>query len=122
MINLTEILKEIEETGIVERTTKELKENGLNNYYIKKAIEAGALEKISHGKYKVVNAEKNINRRMAFSKFTKAIFRNDFEAAYEALCINLANQTSHDYDYNLKLYFILLRKILDDKNNTLHLY
>lgn len=43
MINLNEILKGIEKEGIVEKTTKELKEAGLNDYYIKKAVRSGAL-------------------------------------------------------------------------------
>lgn len=117
MINLEEIMKEIEKGSKTEKTTKELKDSGLNDYYIKKAIENGYLEKISRGKYKVVGVEKNKNRNQAFQNFAGAVFSNDFESAYDNLLVNLKNQTTHDYDYHLKLYFILLKELLNTEKD-----
>lgn len=112
MINLEEILKRIEEDNRVEKTTKELKELGLNDYYIKKACENGSLEKISRGKYKVVTVEKNMERIESFRAFAGAVFSNDFESAYDNLVENIKKQNNHDYDCHLKLYSIMLKKLL----------
>ena len=109
MINLEEILKRIEEDNTVEKTTKELKELGLNDYYIKKACENGSLEKISRGKYKVVTVEKNMERIESFRAFAGAVFSNDFESAYDNLVENIKKQNNHDYDCHLKLYSIMLK-------------
>ncbi len=117
MINLEETLKIIEEEGSLEKSTKELKEAGLNDYYIRKAIESGALAHISHGKYKMLNVEKEILRRQSFNNFMKEVFKNNFEEAYTHLVKNLENQSNHDYDYNLKLYFLLLKEILKDQKD-----
>ena len=117
MINLEETLKIIEEEGSLEKSTKELKEAGLNDYYIRKAIESGALARISHGKYKMLNVEKEILRRQSFNNFMKEVFKNNFEEAYTHLVKNLENQSNHDYDYNLKLYFLLLKEILKDQKD-----
>lgn len=112
MINLEEILKRIEEDNTIEKTTKELKELGLSDYYIKKACENDSLERISRGKYKVVAVEKNKKRIESFNAFVRAVFSNDFECAYENLVINVKNQTSHDYDSHIKLYSIMLKQLL----------
>lgn len=54
MIDYELILSSIVERGIPTRTTKELKDFGLNDYYIKKATEEGQLKKISRGNYELV--------------------------------------------------------------------
>lgn len=117
MINLEETLKKLEEGKEKEKSTAELKSLGLNDYYIRKAVENGSLEKISRGKYKVVNVEKNLKRRQAFGNFQKAVFNRDYEKAYDYLLINYQNQTSDDYIYHLKYYFLLLQEILKNKKD-----
>lgn len=117
MINLEETLKIIEEEGSLEKSTKELKEAGLNNYYIRKAIESGALARISHGKYKILKVEKEIFRRQSFNGFIREVLKGNFDKAYTHLVKNLESQSNHDYDYNLKLYFLLLKEILKDQKD-----
>lgn len=117
MINLEEILKKLAEGKEKEKSTAELKSLGLSDYYIRKAVENGSLEKISRGKYKVVNVEKDLKRRQAFGNFQKAVFNRDYEKAYDYLLINYQNQTSDDYIYHLKYYFLLLKEILKDKKD-----
>ncbi len=112
MIDLKEIINQLEETNIEERTTKELKEYGLNDYYIKKAIQEGKIKKIERGKYQITKITKDKNKQQTFKLFTKNIINGKFEEAYKSLCINLQNQTTHDYDNHLMLYFILLKEIL----------
>lgn len=117
MINLEEIMQKIEDDWDVEKTTKELKAEGLNDYYIKKALENGSLEKIIRGKYKVVAIDKRRKRNRTFRDFAYAVFKNDFETAYENLLINLENQTTNEYVYHLKLYFLLLKELLPNEKD-----
>lgn len=117
MINLEEIMKKIENENELEKTTSELKSLGLNDYYIKKAVENGRLEKISRGKYKVLNVEKEKKCYQSFGKFVKAVFKQDFETAYDNLLINYQNKTSDNYIYHMKYYFILLQELLKDKKD-----
>lgn len=112
MLDLEIIISEIVKYGKEELTTKELLERGLNNYYIKKAVDKGELEKIDRGKYKVVNVIKSKQRDYLFKKFIGYVFSNDFEKAYDALLSNLECQINHNYDNHLRTYFILLSKIL----------
>lgn len=117
MLKLEEILKRIEGYKEEVTTTKELKSLGLNDYYIKKACENCSLKKISRGKYEVVAVVKNKKNEKSFAAFAKSVFSNDFESAYNYLVENVKNQTNHDYDYNLKLYSILLKELLpNDKD------
>ncbi len=117
MIDLEKIIKKLEDSNIEERTTKELKELGLNDYYIKKALEEGALEKVARGKYKVVNLNKDKKKWEAFKQFANAVFNNDFEAAYDHLLENYKNQTNHDYEHHIKMYFILLKELLGNSKD-----
>lgn len=117
MINLEEIMKRVEEDWNIEKTTKELKAEGLNDYYIKKALENGSLEKITRGKYKVVAVAKRKLRNKAFKAFANAVFKSDFKSAYDNLLINLENQTNNDYVYHLKLYFLLLKELLPNEKD-----
>lgn len=117
MIDLEKTLKELEKDNILEITTKELKERGLTDYYIKKALTNGSLEKTSRGKYQVVNVMKKKKRLDAFKEFVNAVFNNRYEEAYDYLLENYQNQTTHDYDHHLKLYFILLKEILGDRKD-----
>lgn len=117
MVNLEEIIQRIEESCNPNKTTNELKSAGLNDYYIKKALANGSLEKITRGKYKVVAIEKRMKRNKSFKWFVNAVFKNDYVTAYDNLLINLENQTNNDYIYHLKLYFLLLKEILADEKD-----
>lgn len=112
MINLDEKLEEIVSERKCEITTKELNEKGINKYYIKKALDTKALEKISRGKYRVTAVAKENRRINSFNTFVRAVFSNDFEKAYDNLLISIENQTNHDYEYHIKLYSLLLKELL----------
>lgn len=119
MIDLETIMKRIEALGVEEITTKELKKYGLNDYYIKKAIQDGKLEKIYRGKYRLTNIvnEKFKKAYHYFNQFKINIFNRDFYAAYDSLYNNMLNKTNHNYDNHLVLYFTLLKEILGNKKD-----
>lgn len=114
MIDLKIIINQLEESNIEERTTKELKEYGLNDYYIKKAVQEGKIKKVERGKYQITKLAKDKIKQQTFKLFIKNIINDEFEEGYKNLCINLQNQTTHDYDNHLMLYFTLLKEILQD--------
>lgn len=117
MIDLETIMRKIEETGVEERTTKELKEYGLNDYYIKKAVQEGRIEKIDRGKYKIIKIMKDRIMQQSFHEFKRNIFQRNFSEAYDSLYTNMINQTSHDHDNQLILYFTLLKEILSNEKD-----
>ncbi len=114
MLDLEGVLQKIEENGQMIMTTQDLLACGLNKYYIKKAYDNGRLTKVARGTYQVSRIKK---RNDSFQEFAHFVLKKDFKSAYETLLVNMENQVTHEYDNHLRLYFILLAKILgyDDK-------
>ena len=70
MLDLELIMQQIEEKQVEELTTKELKDNGLNKYYIKKAVDLGKLEKIKKGIFGLINLS-NASSKMIIKALIK---------------------------------------------------
>jgi len=79
MINYYEIMKNLEKYSHTIKTTKELKEAGLNKYYIKKAVSEKKLKKVARGKYRI-NSEFII-----YNNLKSHICNKQFEEAYNDL-------------------------------------
>lgn len=93
-----------------ELTTSKLNELGINQYYIKKLVNVGILEKVSYGHYKVkINSGKNIRL------FNKYVLTNKFDKAYETLLAYFKENKIEDIDFKYISYMFILKKILGDK-------
>ncbi len=107
MIDYKKIIEELKNKKILKLTSKDLKEYGLNDYYIKKATSEGLLNKIERGKYTIIKKEYSI-----FNLFVKSVKENDFENAYKYLYKLTNTNINNDYDNHNRIYFLLLKELL----------
>ncbi len=115
MTKLETIMKIIEEREDANITTKGLKEYGLNQYTIKKAMDIGKLVRMKKGEYYIVR----IQRRKIFSyfkKFTDNVFHCQYEEAYKDLVAVINLQLDHQYDNHMRVYGLLLKRLLKDES------
>ena len=98
-----------------EITTQQLKEKGLNDYYIKKAIEDNLIERISRGKYKIIKKEEYI----FFDKFFMLIMSEKFQEAYDLLICTMKERYNSRYETHNRIYILLLEEILEVKESYL---
>lgn len=98
--------------------SKDLVILGINNYYIKKLVDADILEVVSRGnyKYKGKNEERELTQRKfeLFHIFKTKVLEEKYEEAYEFLMKNYHVQTTHNYDNHMRIYFIFLKELLND--------
>lgn len=107
MIDYKLILQNLKKDPTKTITTKKLKELGLNDYYIKKAVTEKKLKKIARGKYIVISNE------IIYNNLKTHIYNKQFEEAYNDLQLILKENNQIQYKY----YLILLNNILNKPND-----
>lgn len=124
MKNLDEVKQQLSKYADLTLKTRELNELEINNYYIKKLCEEGVLIHSNRGEYKVniTKPKKKIfmsvskKRYSYFERFRDAVLKNEYVSAYAEFKKMLEHQTNHNYDNHMRIYALLLKEILQDKN------
>lgn len=117
MLNLKKIVQEMSEDHLFVATTQILKTYGLNDYYIKRGISEGYFKKRERGVYEIlcsINKTISVN---AFHVFKNQVISKDFSLAYKSLKKNFDHRVEFSYDNHLRIYFLLLKELLDFKDD-----
>ena len=120
MVDYELILKKIQTSNRFKFTTKELLQQGLNDYYIRKLVDLEKLKRVERGVYEVVKTSSEKTSNHFFQRFAASVFQQDYQKAYDLLQFYYQSKTTHQYDNHLRLYFILLEHILDLNYDSEH--
>lgn len=121
MVDYASILEKIQKQRISRLTTQELLETGFTDYYIRKLMTLGELKRVERGVYEVVKSAQEEKARLFFNRFSRAVFKGDYQNAYDNLKLNYQYKTTHDHDNQLRVYFVLLETLLDLNYESEHL-